>query len=410
MILSWISAAVNWLQRSTSQWLTKIKSTLLKVIVVLTYLAVLLWISIFFYGSFYYLYMPAISHVKPVHLQFKGNCDITTEGCGFPSANFSLVSHGKEQLMLRGQPYRIQLELEMPESPVNQMLGMFMVRLDFLTHFGRVVQSTNRAGVLHYKSPLLQTLDTLVYSPFLLFGSREQKQLINVELFNNYLEDAYKPSIGAYIEIQARRIEIYSSVLKIYANFTGLRYLMFYHPVLCAICGVSSNMVFLTAVALLSWYRFLSDKMPRQSNPSRGDSSRPSLEERRANIRAALKREQRTSNDQVEPSGSAEVPTGMLPYGAEQEPVIIDTSKKRVKKTFTSDPDRSIGWPGDTLNWHREPETLQSIDGSASRKSQLEEDVLNDTETLLPSGSDTNSPEDMQLRRRGDVSGKSVAS
>jgi hypothetical protein len=45
-------------------------------------------------------------------------------------------------------------------------------------------------AMLHYKSPLLQTLDTLAYSPFLLFGSREQKQLVNVEFFSNYLEDA----------------------------------------------------------------------------------------------------------------------------------------------------------------------------------------------------------------------------
>ena len=33
--------------------------------------AVILWFAIFLYVAFYYAYMPSISHVRPVHLQFK---------------------------------------------------------------------------------------------------------------------------------------------------------------------------------------------------------------------------------------------------------------------------------------------------------------------------------------------------
>jgi hypothetical protein len=94
----------------------------------------------------------------------------------------------------------------------------------------------------------------------------------------------------------------------------------------------------------------------------------------------------------------------MLPYGAEQEPVIIDTSKKRVKRTFTSEPDRSFGWPENVVNGHDEPES--SIEASTSRNSHLEEDDAKNIETLLPTGSEASPPEDMQLRRRVDVSGK----
>jgi seipin len=32
---------------------------------------VIIWVSIFLYVAFYYTYIPLISHVRPVHLQFK---------------------------------------------------------------------------------------------------------------------------------------------------------------------------------------------------------------------------------------------------------------------------------------------------------------------------------------------------
>lgn len=31
----------------------------------------IIWLSIFFYTAFYYAYMPSMSHMRPVHLQFK---------------------------------------------------------------------------------------------------------------------------------------------------------------------------------------------------------------------------------------------------------------------------------------------------------------------------------------------------
>lgn len=32
---------------------------------------IIVWAAIFMYVAFYYTYMPSISHVRPVHLQFK---------------------------------------------------------------------------------------------------------------------------------------------------------------------------------------------------------------------------------------------------------------------------------------------------------------------------------------------------
>lgn len=46
--------------------------------------------------------------------------------------------------------------------------------------------------MLHYRSNLLQILDTLVFSSLLLFGFSEQKQLLEVELYPEYRENSVR--------------------------------------------------------------------------------------------------------------------------------------------------------------------------------------------------------------------------
>jgi seipin len=33
--------------------------------------AIIIWVAIFLYVAFYYTYIPSVSHVRPVHLQFR---------------------------------------------------------------------------------------------------------------------------------------------------------------------------------------------------------------------------------------------------------------------------------------------------------------------------------------------------
>lgn len=57
-----------------------------------------------------------------------------------------------------------------------------------------------------------------------------------------------------YIEIQTKKIELYSATMQIHAHFTGLRYLMFHWPVLSAIVGIGTNLLMIIFVLLMSWY------------------------------------------------------------------------------------------------------------------------------------------------------------
>ncbi len=253
-----MGSVLHWLQDVAAVTLLKARRTLLQAAILLCVLVLLLWVSIFLYGSFYYSYMPTVSFSTPVHFYFSSDCDGSeTELCSFPVANISFMKNERDQVMAFGQPYRVSLELEMPESPVNEKLGMFMVKMSSYSRGGKTVSSVRRSTMLHYRSSLLQSLNTLLFSPLLLTGMSEQKQLIEVELFSDYKTNAYEPTIGAVIEIQSKRVQIYSSQLRIHAYFTGIRYVLYNFPLTSAVIGVATNFAFLSVIVLFSYLQFI---------------------------------------------------------------------------------------------------------------------------------------------------------
>lgn len=57
--------------RNVFTLLNRFRNIFYKLLVVLLTSSVILWLSVFLYGTFYYAYMPVVSHTKPVHLQFR---------------------------------------------------------------------------------------------------------------------------------------------------------------------------------------------------------------------------------------------------------------------------------------------------------------------------------------------------
>ncbi|XP_067120509.1 seipin isoform X4 [Centruroides vittatus] len=171
---------------------------------------ILIWLSVFLYGMFYYLYIPAVAHFRPVYFHFDSLCSNGT--CNFPVANVTLVKRGQDQ------------------------------------------------GVLHFKSHLHRIIRTLFFAPLLLSGTVEEKQLVSVSLFEHYEEDPTRPAFTSRIEIQSHSIEIYAATLRIHAEFTGLRYFMYYWPIFSAVLGIGTNFFFLAMISLFSWFRFLLSK------------------------------------------------------------------------------------------------------------------------------------------------------
>ncbi|KAM4555801.1 seipin-like isoform 1-T2 [Odontesthes bonariensis] len=247
----------------------RVRLRLLQSFTVFSVVLLLLCIAAFLYGSFYYSYMPRAAFSTPVHYSYRTDCESPASFlCSHPVANVSLMRN-KKNVLTFGQVYRISLQLEMPDSPTNHDLGMFMIKTTCFSEYGGQVAasarsarqllkaSSSRFGMLRYQSNLLKTLGTLLFLPAFLTGAAEQKQVLDVELFSEYIDDPYVPSVTAVIEILSNKVQIYSSHLYIHAHFTGIRYLLFNFPVLSALVGVSSNFIFLSFLFILSYTRQL---------------------------------------------------------------------------------------------------------------------------------------------------------
>ncbi|KAG7276952.1 hypothetical protein CRUP_010272 [Coryphaenoides rupestris] len=94
----------------------------------------------------------------------------------------------------------------MPDSPTNQRLGMFMVRMTCYSRGGRRVTSSAHSTMLHYHSDLLRTVSTLLFLPVLLSGAAHQTQWLEVELFSDYTQDPFSPCVEATVEVLSSKL------------------------------------------------------------------------------------------------------------------------------------------------------------------------------------------------------------
>ncbi|XP_052766332.1 seipin-like isoform X2 [Mya arenaria] len=224
------------------------------------------WISAFLYASFYYYYVPVVEQERPVHFQFRV-CDSGVGMCSFPTANISLSKDGENQVFKVGQPYKIIVDLHVPESDSNRNIGMFMLVMKLYNKHGVVVKTSGRASTLHYKSELLRTLETLVFAPMFLFGYIEQKQFLHVELFPEYTDSAFNPSVGLTIEVESFKVEIYQAVLRVFAQFSGIKYFLYYWPITSMVIGIATNFVTISSAVLIFWYQFRFPWKQDENNP-----------------------------------------------------------------------------------------------------------------------------------------------
>lgn len=208
------------------------------------------------------MYMPAVTNVKPAYMQYNKICDADSKTCElggsmssyhtFPQAHLQLT---RKQLMMMGQPYVITVKLELPESPRNQELGMFMICIDMKDKESSLKAHSCRSAMLRYRSPWLQKLKTIFLMPFFIMGWEEEKQVLDIEMFTNYI-DSRNPVTDMYIEIQSKVVEFYAVTVQISAHFTGLRYLMFNFPVISALVGIGMNLLFLMFITFVIWWHY----------------------------------------------------------------------------------------------------------------------------------------------------------
>lgn len=232
----------------------------LRLFVILTIGFLLFCSAVLLYVLFYLLYMPASTHVKPVHMQYNKICEdkscdlqsMTSPFHSFPIAHLQLA---KSQLMMVGQPYHISVQLELPETPRNIDLGVFMVCVDMKDKDNFLKSHACRSTMLRYKSAWFLKAKTVLFLPFYLLGLREEMQNLDVEMFSRYI-DTPNSVTDIYIEIQSKVVEFYAVSLHITAHFSGLRYIIFNFPIISAIVGIGVNFTVLVAIILLLWCHY----------------------------------------------------------------------------------------------------------------------------------------------------------
>merc|ERR1712168_800305 len=183
-----------------------------------------------------------------------------------PTATVALT---RKQQLLQGQPYTIHLTLELPDSPVNEDHGMFMSCMNISTTSGQTIAQSCKSAVAEYRSPLLRTMETLAYSPFLLTGFSSQKQTLNMYYFTNFHPDPHTPAELINIEVKSNNLQVSSALLHLEASLTGLRHLMYRHPWLSSVLGVGTNILIISTVIAVSWARF--NQAPEESGEAVSD-------------------------------------------------------------------------------------------------------------------------------------------
>lgn len=185
--------------------------TFVKTSVLIVTISWILVTSFVAYILFYNRYVPPITHVQPVFLNYGQHQP--------PSAMVDIKS-----LPLRHeQVYDVSVQLHVPTSDVNFDIGNFMINLELQTRNGSTIMQSNRPGILRYQSQTQRIMRVFAKALPLLVGLTEESQVITIKLIDEFMEHKARAVSKVLISISDPRIQVYDATLMILANFKGLR-------------------------------------------------------------------------------------------------------------------------------------------------------------------------------------------
>lgn len=206
--------------------------------------------SIFTYISIYSIYVPIVQQTRPVYFQFDSKCKTD---CNHPFATVDFHDVRSKFHLARGQAYKFNLELAMPESDINMNQGIFMIRLKLIESQGKILYDISRPAMLKHRTLVTRVIKALVLSPFLITNYKNEMQTLNVQIIDNYIEGAkhYFDRIDrAFVELLAKDLQVYSANLHVVANLSGLSYYMYHWPISSAISGIATIAGFMSLVSI----------------------------------------------------------------------------------------------------------------------------------------------------------------
>ncbi|KAI9099877.1 putative adipose-regulatory protein-domain-containing protein [Phlyctochytrium arcticum] len=221
-----------------------------------TSMGIMLAIASVIYGIFYLIYIPQVSHIIPVYMQYGSALGESV----MPHAvvDFSGLSRQQIAYLTPEQHYDFTLELNVPDSTQNLELGNFMVQIELQSYDNKTTAMSSRPCALTYKSPLLRTMLTVWKSIPLLFGFAKEAQTVQLLLLEKYEENEIRPIQQVRLQLSDPRIQLYRTSLHVEANFQGLRFFMYHWRTTTAIVFISVFMFWEALFAFTLWSLALS--------------------------------------------------------------------------------------------------------------------------------------------------------
>lgn len=133
-----------------------------------------------------------------------------------------------------GHELQATVSLTLPESDYNRNLGIFEVRVDFLSSNGKALASTRQPCMLQFKSQPIRLLSTFFKLASILTGYSSETQTLDIK-FKGYTEK-YVPTSCSRVVIEQRAEfargggvpEIYSASLKLESQLPFLKRMLWY--------------------------------------------------------------------------------------------------------------------------------------------------------------------------------------
>ena len=150
----------------------------------------------------------------------------------------------------------MKMVLDVPDSPGNEGLGMFMTCMNVTGQDGVAIARSCKSSISQYRSPMLRSIETLAFAPGLMIGWAKQKQSIPVTFFATFHPDPHAVVRAFHIEVKSKLVQVAHASLHIEASLTGLRHLMYRHSWFSALLGVGTNILILMTIIGVSWTRF----------------------------------------------------------------------------------------------------------------------------------------------------------
>ncbi|KAJ0046148.1 hypothetical protein Pint_04811 [Pistacia integerrima] len=133
-----------------------------------------------------------------------------------------------------GHKLQLTVSLTLPESEYNRKLGVFQVRVEFLSANGKVTASSSNPCMLQFKSQPIHFVQTILKSAPLIAGFQSESQILNIKM--NEFREGIEPTARLKVILEQRAEyksgagipEIYAASLAVESRLPQLKRIIWY--------------------------------------------------------------------------------------------------------------------------------------------------------------------------------------